>query len=370
MAEPKLTLRDLNRATLSRQMLLERESTSLPQAIERLVGLQAQSAIAPYIGLWTRLPDFRREALSELIEKRTIIKATLMRATLHLCTAEDFLLLRGALQPVLTSAFESILKNRDKGLGFDLVNLLTMARKFIDEEPRSFAEITAMFEETVPEGDVGAQRYAVRTHVPLVQVPNNSTWSFPGNPKFTLAESWLGRAIPDEDNLRLLILRYLAAFGPATVADIQTWSGLGKLKEFVATLKPELAVYKDEKGHELFDLPNLSLPAADTPAPVRFLPEYDNLLLSHKDRKRIIADEYRSKVYLPGLRVRSTFLVDGFVAGGWKAEKAKGMATLVIEPFESLTKQTQKALAEEAERLIRFIEADAKSLDVRFSAEE
>jgi Winged helix DNA-binding domain len=166
-----------------------------------------------------------------------------------------------------------------------------------------------------PEMDVGAMRYGVRTHLPLVQVPISSGWSYPGNPKFTLAEHWLNRPIPTEAHLKTLILRYLAAFGPASATDIQTWSGLPKLKDVMETLKPELIMYRDEQKRELFDLPDLPLLDADIPAPERFLPEFDNILLSHQKRTRIVADVYRSKVYLPGLRVAATFLVDGFVQG-------------------------------------------------------
>jgi hypothetical protein len=364
MPDRPLTLRDLNRATLARQMLLEREAISVPAAIERLVGLQAQLAISPYIGLWTRLQHFQREHLAHLIDNHTVIKATLMRSTLHLFTADDYLRFRATLQRVMTEAAESI--SRQRGQDFDVEQVLKTAREFIAEKPRSFAEISAVLSALLPDADVGAMRYTTRTHLPLIQVPNNSTWSYPGNPKFTLAESWINQPIPDDDHFRELVFRYLAAFGPATVTDIQTWSGLSKLKDAVEALKPELVVYRDERKRELLDLPDMPLPDSDTPAPERFLPEYDNLLLSHKDRTRVIADEYRSRVYLPGLRVRSTILVDGFVRGAWKILKSKSAATLVIEPFASLTNQNREALAAEGEKLVRFAEPDAKTFEVQF----
>lgn len=365
MADRTLTLRELNRATLARQLLLERVSLPVPAAIERLVGLQAQQPVAPYIGLWTRLRDFRRADLADRIEDRTVVKATLMRATLHLFTADDYRLLRAAIQPALTHASESISKRR--GERVEIEKVIAAAEQYIAEKPRTFAEISAMLSEFMPEADLGAMRYAVRTHLPLVQVPVDSRWSYPANPQFTLAELWLGKPIPTEENLRALVFRYLAAFGPATVKDIETWSGLVKLKDAVDRLKPDLTTYRDEKGRELLDLPDMPLPDGDTPAPERFLPEYDNLLRSHDKRTRVIADEYRSKVYLPGLRVSATFLVDGFVRGAWKIEKTKGAATLVIEPFDSLTKQNRTALTDEAERLVRFVEGSAKSYAVRFS---
>jgi len=365
MADRILKLRELNRATLARQMLLERETLPVPAAIERLVGLQAQLASAPYVGLWTRLRGFQREDLADQIENRKVVKATLMRATLHLCTAEDYAQFRTALKPVLIGAASAIAKQR--GQGFDLDKLLKAARKFIGEKPRTFAEISDMVTKLMPGHDVGAMRYSVRTHIPLVQVPITTGWSYSNKPEFTLAESWIGRPISPEDNLRELVFRYLAAFGPASVTDAQTWLGM-KLKETFEKLKPELQTYRSEGRSELFDLPDVSLPAEDVPAPVRFLPEYDNLLLSHSNRTRVVADEYRSKVYLPGLRVAATILVNGFVRGAWKIEKTKTAATLVIEPFDKLTKKDRAALIEEGERLVRFVEPQAKSFEVRFTA--
>ena len=364
MADRVLTLRELNRATLARQMLLARADVSVPTAIERLVGMQAQLASAPYVGLWTRLPDFKRADLANLIENRTVVKATLMRATLHLCTAADYLRFRTTLQPMLSSAMAAVIKQR--GDDFDRDELLAAGRKFINEKPRSFAEISAMVAELMPDYDVGALRYTVRTHLPLVQVPLASGWSYSNKPEFTLAETWLGEKISPEDNLKELVLRYLAAFGPAGVTDAQSWLGM-KLKDVFEELRPQLQVYRDQGRRELFDLPDQVLPAEDTPAPVRFLPEFDNLLLSHSNRKRVVADEYRSRVYLPALRVAATILVDGFVRGAWKVEKAKTAATLVIEPFEKLAKKERMKLTEEGEKLVRFVEPEAKSFAVQFA---
>lgn len=366
MAERVLSLRDLNRATLARQMLLERAEISAAAAIERLVGLQAQLAVSPYIGLWTRLVNFQRDDLAALIENHTVVKATLMRATLHLFTADDYARFRTTLQPMLTEAGSNITKRR--GGEFDRNSLLETAREYIAEQPRTFAEISAMLTERYPEVDVGALRYTVRTHLPMVQVPVNKGWSYPSSPQFTLAEAWIGQPLSPEDRIDTLILRYLAAFGPATITDMQTWSGFSKLKDVVETLKPQLRIYRDDTRRELFDLPDAPLPDADTPAPVRFLPEYDNLLLSHHKRTRVVADEHRKKVFLPGLRVASTFLIDGFVSGTWKIERKKKAATLTLEPFAALAKQQRDELAAEGERLLQFVEADAESFDVQFVA--
>jgi len=368
MADRILKLRELNRATLARQMLLNRETLAVPDAIERLIGLQAQLASAPYVGLWTRLAGFKREDLASLLEDRTIIKATLMRGTLHLFTAEDYLRFRTTMKPLLEAGAGGIAKRFD--VEFDLEKLLAAARKFIAEKPRTFAEISEMVTELMPGVEVGPLRYSVRTRIPLVQVPIATGWSYSGKPEFTLAESWIGRKISPKDYLPELVKRYLAAFGPASVTDAQTWLGL-KLKDTFEKLRPELQSYRDENRRELFDLPGIQLPAEDVPAPVRFLPEFDNLLLSHSiqngGRTRVVANEYRPQVYLPALRVAATILVDGFVRGAWKVEKTKTAATLVITPFEKLAKKDRAALVEEGERLIRFVEANAKSFEVRFA---
>lgn len=346
-------------------MLLEREAMPLPVAIEHLAGLQAQLARAPYIGLWTRLRDFRRETLDQMIESRNVVKATWIRATLHLCTADDYIRFRATLQPMLARAASSIAKGRSGD--FDLNKLLGAAREYIGERPRTFAEISEMVASLMPDEDVGPLRYAVRLNLPLVQVPTPGGWGYSNQPEFTLADSWIGRNISPEDGLPELVFRYLAAFGPSSVTDMQTWSGIPALKETFEKLKPRLQLYRAEGRRELFDAPDLMIPDGDVPAPVRFLPEFDNLLLSHSNRTRVIADEHRSKVYLPGLRVAGTILVDGFVRGVWTIEKTKTAATLVIQPFEKLTRPNRAALVEEGESLIRLAEAKSKSFEVRFA---
>jgi Winged helix DNA-binding domain len=362
MADQTRTLRALNRATLARQMLLAREALPVGAAVERLAGMQAQLASAPFVGLWTRLRDFAREDLARAIEARTVVKATMMRATLHLCTAADYLRFRTTLAPVLNGAGESIRKQR--GGTFDQERLLAAAREFIREAPRTFAEISAMAAALMPGEDPGALRYTVRTQIPLVQVPISGGWSYSSKPAFTLAESWIGRSVSPEDNLPELVRRYLAAFGPASVTDAQTWLGM-KLKDVFETLRPELESMRDETRRELFDLPGAPRPDADAPAPARFLPEFDSLLLAHNNRRRIVADEHRARVYLPALRVAAVVLVDGFVGGVWKVEKTKTAATLAIEPFGKLAKPDRATLTEEGERLVRFVEPNAKTFAVQ-----
>jgi hypothetical protein len=360
-----LTLRELNRATLARQMLLERENVSALEAVERLVALQAQVTSPPYVGLCTRLKDFRREELTRLMQERRVVRATLMRATLQLMTADDYLLLRPALQPALTRSMRSIAGKRLDGLNLD--RLVEAARKFF-EEPRTFADLRPLLSELEPHRDQSALAYAVRTQLPLVQVPSDGVWGYSGKAPFTTPERWFGRSPSGSEGARDLVLKYLAAFGPATVRDVQTWSGRTQLKQSVEEIKAELRTFRDEKGNELFDLPNAPLPSADTPAPPRFVPDYDNLVLSHAERGRVVPDEYRKRVFLSAARVRATFLIDGFVRGAWKIEKKGKTAALLIEPFEPLSEADRNTLSGEGERLVRFV-AEPQGLttfEVRF----
>lgn len=342
-------------------MLVERQAISVPAVLNGLVGLQSQAALAPYVGLWAQVRDFERADLADLIEARSVVKAAWIRGTLHLVTADDYAAHRSTLQPMLTQGFDDIVKRR--GPGIDVGKVVAAARGYFGAEPHTFAELSAWLTERYPDDDVGSLRHAVRMHLPIVQVPIETGWSYPGKARFTLADDWLGTKVstkPSAGGVVEMVQRYLGAFGPASVTDMVTWSGLPGTKEAVEQLRPKLTVYRDEKRTELFDLPDLSLPDPDMPVPPRFLPEYDNVLRSHRKRTRIVADEHRKRVYLPGLRVAATILVDGFVAGTWKVEKAKGRATLVVEPFGKLAKADRTTLADEAERLVRFVEPEVK----------
>ncbi len=364
MADRVLSLRELNLAVLARQLLLDRARLPISSAIEQLAGLQAQAPDSPYTGLWTRLADFRREDLMCLLEQREVVRATLMRATLHLVTAKDYLLLRPALQPALTRSFRGFFGEQAKRL--DLDRLVEAARAYVAQEPRTFPELRDFLSEVVPDADPQALAYAVRTHLPLVQVPPAGTWGYSGSPAHATAEAWLdGPLASPAEGLRHLVLRYLRAFGPATVKDIQAWSGLSRLKDTVEELRPGLRSFRDEGDRELLDVPDGLLPGADAPAPVRFLPEFDNLVLSHADRTRVLPEEYRRRVIRPPGRILATFLVDGFVRGTWRVESARDAVTLVIEPFDRLPVEAHDALQEEGHRLLRFIADGAGTFSVR-----
>jgi hypothetical protein len=368
MSTQTLSLRHLNRTLLARQLLLERANLPVPAAISQLAGLQAQVQNPPYIGLWTRLHNFQKENLTVAMEAKAVVRATLMRSTIHLLTSDDYLAFRPALQPALRRALNAFFGARARALTPE--PLIEAARDFFRTHPRTFTELRAMLGEIAPDQDREAMAYLIRTELPLVP---GGTWGYGGDVRYALIEQHTRQPLATEETLPTLIRAYLQAFGPASVMDIQAWSGLTKLKEVIQPLRAQLVVYQDEKGIELFDTPDGVLSPEETPVPVRFIPEYDNLVISHADRRRILPEAHRTKVFLSAARVRATFLLDGMVAGTWKIEKSgrgkqkTGNVTLIIEPFEQISKAEETLLEEEGERLLRFIEV-AERYAVEFSA--
>jgi hypothetical protein len=358
-----LTRGALNRATLARQMLLQREAVKPVTAVERLAGLQAQAARPPFVGLWSRLDGFRREDLVRAIECQQVVRGTLMRGTLHLVTRTDYVRFRRTLQPMLTAGLRAILRGRMESL--DVAGAVAEARAWFDEAPRTFDQLRARLERRFAGADVRGLAYAVRMELPLLQVPApDERWAYAARADFAVAETWLGASLTPRDDSQGLVLRYLEAFGPASVADAQTWCGLGGLVDVFEQLRPKLCTFQDERGRELFDLPHAPRPDADQDAPVRFLPEWDNLLLSHADRSRVIADAHRPAITTANLRLPGTFLVDGFVAGTWVASRRKKAATLELRPFSPLSRSARTALEEEGESLVRFMEPDATTFSM------
>ena len=357
-----LTREDLNRATLARQMLLAREVVSPVAAVERLCGMQAQEPRPPFVGLWTRLARFERGNLHQALHERTVVRGTLMRGTLHLMSASDYAAHRMTVQPVLNRGI-GILGERAAGL--EIAAVLPVAQRLLSERPRTFTDLRAALVAQFPDVDARALGFTARMLLPLLMLPTEDRWSFPAESRFGLAEEWLGAPLAGADDAEALVLRYLAAFGPATVADFQQWSGLQGMKPVLEALRPRLVVVRSDRKRELFDLPNAPRPAAATPAPVRLLPEFDNLLLSHADRTRVLPDAYRRLVLgAKNGRIPATFLVDGFVAGTWRAERKRGVATLTLSPFAALAKGIARDLEQEGDALLRFLEPDAASLDV------
>jgi hypothetical protein len=328
--------------------------------------MQAQEPRPPFIGLWSRIEDGQREAMQRAMHDRELVRGTLMRGTIHLVTAADYAAFRPTIQPVLDQGM-AVLADRAAGLDNDAERVLAAARELLMEEPRTFAELRSRLTEVFPHINDRALGFLVRMKLPLVLEPIEHPWAYTANARFTLAEPWLKMPLtmPDPE---ALVLRYLAAFGPATVADAQMWSGLRNLKPIVEALRPQLLTFRNEQGKELFDLPDAPRPDPETPAPVRYLPEFDNLLLSHADRTRVIAEEHRNVVYQKGnLRLLSSFLVGGMVAGIWRLEAKRKAATLSLAPFVPLPRQVQTELTEEGERLLRFLEPDATTHDIVFA---
>ncbi|SFQ43595.1 Winged helix DNA-binding domain-containing protein [Amycolatopsis arida] len=359
-----LSTRALNRALLARQLLLRRERRPAVEVVEHLVGLQAQAPMPPYYQLWSRVADFDPAELSTPLTERAVVRGTAMRGTIHLLTAADYLAQRPLVQPML----ERSLPGQSFGkavAGMDLAALAAAGRELLGARPRTPAELGALLAERWPDRDGRAMASAVQVLTALVQVPPRGLWGRGGQPTNTTVEAWLGRPVDATPSAERMVLRYLGAFGPAAVADVQAWCGLTRLGEVVEGLRPRLRAFRDERGRELVDLPDAPRPDPDTPAPARLLGEFDNVLLSHADRTRILGDTDRGRVMTVNGLVRGTLLVDGFVRGSWKVT-AKRDAVVDLEPFRPVAARATAALEREAELLLDFAVPDARSRDIRW----
>jgi hypothetical protein len=367
-----LGTRDLNRALLARQMLLHRVKLPALDAIERLVGMQAQAPLTPYFGLWTRIEGFSHDELSRLIMDKSVVRIALMRSTLHLVSARDCLQLRPWVQPALDRSLQGTYGKRLAGI--DAKALAAAGRALVEAQPLTFSELDQLLGKMWPDREPDALTAAIRTMVPLVQLPPRGIWGKGGQATHTSAEAWLDRPLAADRSqmaaAQETIVRYLAAFGPASVKDIQTWSGVTRLREAIEPLRPQLVAFRNAQGVELFDVPAAPRPDPETPAPPRFLSEFDNMLLSYEDRTRIIDETYRKRVCTVNGLVRATILVDGFVAGTWKIAQERSTATLFIEPFRPLSVQERDALTEEGTRLLNFAAAECRAADIVFVANQ
>jgi Winged helix DNA-binding domain len=361
-AVPTLTPRQLGRATLARQFLLARAPIDVDTAVERSIGVQAQWPRPPFVALWSRVHGFTREQLAAPLRARTLVRATMMRGTLHVLAARDYLALRATLQPMLERGMRAILRGRLDGL--DLPALVERARAYFGAHTRTFEQVRDHLAGADADADARAMGYAVRNLLLLVQVPTDAAWAFPQAPEFADAEAWLGAAPASDDRTDELVLRYLAGYGPASVADMQSWLGITGLAAVVERLAGKLARFSDERGKVLFDLPDAPRPDADVEAPVRLLPEFDGAIMARADG-RILAEADRKRVFLSGLRVLPTVLVDGRAVATWKIVRTKARASLEIATFAKLTKRDAIAVGEEAEALLRFAEPDASAHEVR-----
>jgi Winged helix DNA-binding domain len=356
-----------NRALLERQLLLRRVRRPAAEVVEHLVGMQAQEPRDPYVGLWTRLEGFDPHELGRLLADRQAVRSPLMRATIHLVSASDCLTLAPLLRPVLERNLwtGSPFGRRLKGVDVDAV--LAAGRALLEERPRTTAHLRTHLGERWPANDAGSLAYAVHHLVPVVQVPPRGVWGQKGLATWAATETWLGRPLDPAPAIDQMVLRYLAAFGPAGVLDVQTWSGLTRLREVTERLRPQLKTFRGEAGRELFDLPDAPRPDPDSPAPVRFLPQFDNVALSHADRSHIAAD---AAARWPADDLHwSPLLVDGFVVGAWRLSRDARAATLTVRPLRPLSGPDRAEVAEEGRRLLEFLAADADRRDLQVTAE-
>ena len=364
MAEEVLSRRALNRATLARQLLLRRSNVPVEDVVERLLGLQAQATLPPYYGLWSRVEAFDPNELSRLLTERDVVRLTLMRGTIHLASIRDALLLRPLVQPVVERMHNGAFGRRMGGV--DLSRLATRTRELLANEALTARELGRVLVEEDIGDDADAIGNAARVYVPLVQVPPRGLWDGSGQARYATLEAWTGRELDPAPSLDVVVERYLAAFGPASVLDAQSWSGLTKLGEVFERLRPRLVAFRDENGRELFDVPDAPRPDADSPAPVRFLGEYDNLLLGHADRRRFIPEDFPWQAMHADGRFVSNLLVDGSLRATWWLERDdRRSVTLAIRPFGAFSRRERKDVLEEAEHFAVFAARDVTSGGVR-----
>ncbi|MGW4031352.1 winged helix DNA-binding domain-containing protein [Streptomyces sp. NPDC004838] len=364
---PVLSDRALNRATLARQLLLRRvprSGMSVKGAVEHLAGLQAQNVKPPYYALAARLAAFDPEELSTLMASREVARLVTLRSTVHTHSADDCLTLRPLAQTGGPDRELRMFQARGGLAGVDMDRLRRLTRELVEEEPRTMRQLREALLLHWPDADPSSLSVAARCVLPMVQITPRGLWGRSGQVRLTTAEQWFGRGPEPAASADEAVRRYLTAFGPASVRDMQTWSGLTRMRDAFERLRPRLAVFRDEKGVELFDLPDAPRPDEDTPAPPRLLPEYDNLLLSHADRRRFRGLKDYSGLTRRGNQPYSVLLVDGLLAGIWRLTEAGDAATLTVQSFVRLTRAQRDAVAAEAELTLTALSA-ATAYDIR-----
>jgi DNA glycosylase AlkZ-like len=355
-----LDRRTLNRTLLSRQGLLERSEAPAQHVVEHLVGLQAQEPLDPYVALWARIVDLDPEVLSTMLEQRAAVRMGLMRTTLHLVTARDAAALYPVMRDVLVRSFRTSPFAKALG-GADVAAIVDAAAAMLAATPASPADLGRRLAERWPDLDGPSMAYAARFLLPLVQVPPRGLWGQSGRTVNTTADAWLGGPLDAEADPDAIVLRYLRAFGPATVADIRTWSWLTALRPIVDHLRPRLRTYRDEAGRELLDTEDGVIADPDQPAPVRLLPQYDNVFLSHADRARING----TRSWGIDFRGAGVVLVDGSISGTWRVRRTTAATTMTVDLAAKVDRSNGAVLEAEAERLLGFIAADATRRAVR-----
>ena len=355
----------LNRALLQRQLLLSRAAMPVRDAVEHLVGLQAQEPLPPYLGLAARLEGFDPNELGRMLIDREVVRLTLMRGTIHLVTVRDALRLRPLMQVVIERTHNGAFGRRMGGAV--PAELAAVARELLVDGPLTARELGRRLVDRRIGDDVEAIGYAARVYATLVQVTPRGVWGAGGQAKYATIESWTGHELEAAPSIDDVVLRYLRAFGPASVKDAQNWSGLTRLNTVLERLRPRLVTFRDEHGTELFDLPDAPRPGPEVEAPVRFLGEFDNLLLAHADRRRIVPEGFPWDAMLGHGRWVNALLVDGMLRATWWIERdGKRRATLGIRPLRMLSKAEREDVADEAPRVLDLLAADDDERDVRF----
>lgn len=365
MAGVPISQRALNRALLARQALLRRERVPALEMIRRLAGIQSQAPLSPYAGLWTRIEGFRHEDLGDLLTGRTAIRIVLMRSTIHLVTADDALAWRPLLQPVIERTLDAAYKRR---LGdVDRAAVTAAGRALVEERPLTFQQLGQLLNQRWPDHpDPAALAEVIRAHVPLVQLPPRGLWGQSGPAAHTSTDAWLGRPLDPNPSLPEMIRRYLASYGPASAKDAQAWSGRPGMAATLSAMRDELVTFRNERGVELFDLPDAPRPDPEIPAPVRYLSEFENAFISYADRTRIISEEDRLRVFTVNGIVRATFLIDGVVHGLWRVERESksDLARLIVEPFRPIPATELMELEAEGTDLLSFVAPDAAQREI------
>ncbi|HWU17690.1 MAG TPA: winged helix DNA-binding domain-containing protein [Devosia sp.] len=347
-----LSDRQLNRATLARQWMLERADIAIPDAITFLLGLQAQTTNTPYIALWNRLAGFNHGALTALITDKTLLRATTMRTTLHLHTVADMRGIRPLVQPVLDRTFSSVAKSR--AINADRLAVNRQGVAIIDEAPMTSGELGRRLLEHFPDSDPLVLAQVVQGAETLIQIPPTRIWGHGGAPLLMRIENWIGQGLGEPIPLLELVLRYLAAYGPASVRDMQTWCGLTRLAPAFEAVREQLLEFRGEDGRTLYDLPGALRPAPDTPAPVRFLPDYDNVFLGFADRSRLQPAYAKERMVVVNGYV-ATFTLDGFIAGNWTVNRTRNGLTIELAPFRKLTRAEKASVEAEGLAIGAFL---------------
>jgi hypothetical protein len=360
---PMLGQRALNRALLARQMLLERADRTVPDAVRALYGLQAQAPWSPYTALWSRVAGFDPHELGAMLTDRRAVRIVIMRGTVHLLMAEDALALRPLHADYLSRTLAT--SSGQSGIvGLDLPAVAAAGRALVEEAPQPFGDLGRLLAERWPDRDPATLAQVVRGLVPLVQVPPRAVWGRSGQVTVTSLEHWVGRPLDSSATLDDMVLRYLAVYGPASVMDIQAWSGLTRLREVADRLGDRVVRFRSQAGRDLLDLPDAPRPGPDVPAPVRFLPDFDNVSLSHADRTRLVDDRVRKRLMRANGQLPGTVLVDGRVEAHWSIVRSAGTATLRVVPFRALKPAEAADVEEEARALLAFAAAGADAHDV------